>query len=69
VFVESISNVGMQASFGTLQPAGMPGEKRECCGASMKELEARRQNSCCLPFVSIGKWGGDTPGRDWLLGG
>jgi len=54
VFVERISNAGIRKSFGTVQPAGLSGEKRERCRASVKELEARRQKSVCFLFVSPG---------------
>jgi len=44
----------MHESFGTLQPAGMPGEKLERCRASVKELEARGQRESLFSFVSPG---------------
>jgi len=54
VFVESISNAGMQEIFGTAQPAGISREKRARCRASVKEMEAWRQKSACFLFVSTG---------------
>jgi len=54
VFVERISNAGIHKSFGTELPAGISGEKWECCRASVKELEAQRQKSVCFLFVSPG---------------
>ena len=53
VFVESISDAGMHESFGTVLPAGISGEMRERCRASVNELEARRHRSVFL-FVSLG---------------
>jgi len=57
--VESIYNAGMDESFGTLQPAGMPGEKRERCRASVKELEARGQLESLFSFVNSGSRKGE----------
>ena len=37
VFRVSISNAEMRESFGTVQPAGKLREKRDWCGASVKE--------------------------------
>ena len=37
---ESITNAGMRYSFGIVQLSGNPGEKREHCKVSRKELEA-----------------------------
>ena len=51
-FVGGISNAGMHASFGTVQPAG---ERWERCRTGVKELEGRRKG-VCFPFVSIGEW-------------
>ena len=59
VLVESISNAGMCDSFGAVQLSGKPGEKRERCKASVKEMEARRQKSVCFPFVSPGSHDGE----------
>ena len=57
MFVESVSRSGVDKSFGTLQPLGKPGGKRERCEASMQELEALRLQAAgvrLVSFVSLG---------------
>jgi len=46
----SAVNEGMCDSFGVVQFSGKPGERRKHSKASVKGLEARRQESVCFSF-------------------
>ena len=53
VFVENISSVGVGKSYGTLQPLGKPGGKRERYEATMQELEALRLQAVGVRLTSF----------------